>query len=68
MLKTCGQTRLLEAIKPLLQLAVEMGFDAEDATLFYSRKDYLYPALQKYPQGHIHQEFDFLDNMHDGND
>ena len=61
MLKTCGQTRLLEAVKPLLQLAVDRGFDADKATISYSRKDYLHPELQKFPQGHIQQEFQFLD-------
>ena len=66
MLKTCGQTRLLEAVQPLLDLAVKSGFSADEASIFYSRKDYLHPELQKSPQGLIQREFQFLDKMFNG--
>ena len=44
----------------------DCGFDADEATISYSRKDYLHPELQKFPQGHIQQEFQFLDETLDG--
>ena len=43
-LKTCGTTKLLAAVAPLLQLAA--GLDMAPATVKYSRASYLFPEQQ----------------------
>jgi S-adenosylmethionine decarboxylase len=53
-LKTCGQTTLLYAVKPLMQLVKEKcHFDVVE-DLFYSRKNFQRPELQH----KIHQNFE----------
>lgn len=46
-LKTCGTTTLLLAIEPLLAAARSLGMDIE--WLAYTRKDFTFPLVQKFP-------------------
>ncbi|ESO10347.1 hypothetical protein HELRODRAFT_186277 [Helobdella robusta] len=62
-LKTCGKTTLLEAVKPLLGLAKEQcGFD-NIVDVFYSHKNYLRPDLQPETYRHFDQEVAMLDTL-----
>jgi S-adenosylmethionine decarboxylase len=77
-LKTCGETTLLYAIEPMLQLARDYcGFDKADVRLcplnfhsidrlflqqvFYSRRKFLRPELQKSPHTNFDEE---VNNVH----
>ncbi len=60
LLKTCGTTTLLEAVQPFIEAAHKYcGFDAiED--VFYSRKKFMRPDLQKAPHHTFEDEVWFL--------
>ncbi|XP_057307571.1 S-adenosylmethionine decarboxylase proenzyme-like [Hydractinia symbiolongicarpus] len=62
-LKTCGITELLYAMKPLLDLAKKYANMIDVKNIFYSRREFLQPDMQ---QG-IHKSFDdeanFLKNI-----
>lgn len=61
-LKTCGQTTLLNCIEPLLYLAKERaGFD-EILDVFYSRKNFMRPELQDKVHSSFDNEIEILDN------
>ncbi|XP_021958466.1 S-adenosylmethionine decarboxylase proenzyme isoform X2 [Folsomia candida] len=66
-LKTCGTTTPLLCMKNLLVLVKKYaGFD-EVEDVFYSRKNYKKPELQRSPHRHFDQEVDLLDTFfHDG--
>jgi S-adenosylmethionine decarboxylase len=60
-LKTCGQTTLLNCIEPLLYLAKEVaGFD-EILDVFYSRKNFMRPELQDKTHSSFDHEIEVLD-------
>lgn len=60
-LKTCGQTTLLNCIEPLLYLAKERaGFD-EILDVFYSRKNFMRPELQDKVHSSFDNEIEILD-------
>uniref|UniRef100_A0A6G1SK17 S-adenosylmethionine decarboxylase proenzyme n=1 Tax=Aceria tosichella TaxID=561515 RepID=A0A6G1SK17_9ACAR len=60
-LKTCGQTTLLNCIEPLLYLAREVaGFD-EILDVFYSRKNFMRPELQEKMHSSFDHEIEMLD-------
>lgn len=60
-LKTCGQTTLLNCIEPLLYLAREVaGFD-EILDVFYSRKNFMRPELQEKMHSSFDHEIEILD-------
>lgn len=62
-LKTCGSTTLLNAIKPLLFVVRELaGFD-EVLDIFYSRKNFMRPELQDKPHRTFEDEVDVLDEL-----
>lgn len=64
-LKTCGSTTLLNAVKPLLFLVQELtGFD-EVLDIFYSRKNFMKPELQDKPHTSFEDEVDVLDELFD---
>ena len=46
-LKTCGTTTLLMALEPLLTAARALGMSLE--WLAYTRKDFTFPLVQKFP-------------------
>lgn len=61
-LKTCGQTTLLNCIEPLLFLAKEIaGFD-EVLDIFYSRKNFMRPELQDKSHTNFDNEIGILDS------
>lgn len=62
-LKTCGQTTLLNCIKPLLELAKNECGLTEVQDFFYSRMNYQEPNLQLTPHQTFHQEVECLDNL-----
>lgn len=60
-IKTCGQTTLLNAIEPLMYLAREIaGFD-EILDVFYSRKNFMRPELQDKAHSSFDNEIAILD-------
>ncbi|BFZ09341.1 hypothetical protein BsWGS_12380 [Bradybaena similaris] len=62
-LKTCGTTTLLFAVKGLIQLVKrECGFDTV-ADIFYSRKNFARPELQHFLHQSFDKEVDHLDQM-----
>lgn len=65
-LKTCGTTTLLESVQPVIKAAFEFcGFDAiED--VFYSRKKFMRPELQKGPHQSFEEEIEYLQEIFDG--
>ncbi|CAF3551021.1 unnamed protein product [Adineta steineri] len=65
-LKTCGETTLLHAVQPMLELAREYcGFDVVDQ-IFYSRRKFLRPELQKAPHTSFDHEVSYLDSIFEG--
>jgi S-adenosylmethionine decarboxylase len=65
-LKTCGETTLLHAVQPMLELAREYcEFDVVDQ-IFYSRRKFLRPELQKGPHTNFDHEVAYLDSIFEG--
>lgn len=58
-LKTCGQTSLLQALPKLIELAAEVGL-TEIAELFYSRRSYSRPDLQLFPHRTFEEETEYM--------
>lgn len=61
-MKTCGQTTLLNCIEPLLYLAREIGGYDEVLDVFYSRKNFMRPELQDKAHSSFDAEIEILDN------
>jgi len=63
-LKTCGTTTPLDCIKELTRLVYEFssGYDTVEE-IFYSRKNFQRPELQKEPHRHFEQEVAILDGF-----
>ncbi|EUB59728.1 S-adenosylmethionine decarboxylase proenzyme [Echinococcus granulosus] len=53
-LKTCGQTQILQSLKPLIRYAMRLGF--AKYVLYYSRRSFLFPELQAEPHGDFKNE------------
>jgi S-adenosylmethionine decarboxylase len=66
LLKTCGTTTLLEAVQPIIEAAHKFcDFDAiED--VFYSRKKFMRPDLQKAPHQNFEDEVEYLQEVFNG--
>ncbi|UJR14976.1 hypothetical protein I4U23_001955 [Adineta vaga] len=65
-LKTCGETTLLHAVQPLLRLARDYcELDTVDQ-LYYSRRKFLRPELQKAPHTSFEHEVAYLDSCFEG--
>ncbi|CAF3295860.1 unnamed protein product [Rotaria socialis] len=65
-LKTCGETTLLHAVQPMLALARDYcEFDKVDQ-VFYSRRKFLRPELQKAPHSSFDHEVAYLDSIFEG--
>ncbi|CAF3665274.1 unnamed protein product, partial [Adineta steineri] len=65
-LKTCGETTLLHAVQPMLGLARDYcGFDTIDQ-VFYSRRKFLRPEMQKAPHTSFEHEVAYLDSFFEG--
>lgn len=57
-LKTCGTTRLLNAIPYLLEVAAGLGLEARRCK--YTRASFLFPELQPFPYTSFDNEVEFL--------
>lgn len=66
LIKTCGTTTLLYSVKPIIEAAYKFcGFDAiED--VFYSRKRFMRPELQKSPHTSFEEEVECLQELFGG--
>lgn len=65
-LKTCGETTLLHAVEPMVNYAREYcGLDHVDQ-VFYSRRKFLRPELQKSPHRNFDEEVAYLDDLFGG--
>merc|ERR1712179_96089 len=60
-LKTCGTTTPLDCIEELTRIVKEFsGFDTVEE-IFYSRKNFQRPELQRHPHRHFEQEVEILE-------
>ena len=57
-LKTCGTTTLLKALAPFMELTRALGMSIE--WVAYSRKNFLFPDVQKFPHRDPKEETDYL--------
>jgi len=62
-LKTCGGTRLLDAIPHILKLAKQYGNLTTISNVYYSRKNFLRPLLQPDPHKSFNDEVEFLSGL-----
>eukprot|EP00118_Oscarella_pearsei_P028366 m.1981 g.1981 ORF g.1981 m.1981 type:complete len:329 (+) comp8130_c0_seq1:83-1069(+) len=62
-LKTCGTTTLLRSLQAFLDLAKTQSGLTKIADVFYSRKNFMQPDLQKRPHGSFEQETVILDSL-----
>ncbi|XP_014244634.1 S-adenosylmethionine decarboxylase proenzyme [Cimex lectularius] len=62
-LKTCGTTTPLKCLKPLLCLVEQHAGFTEVEEIFYSRKNFKRPELQKSPHKSFQDEVDFLNSI-----
>lgn len=66
LIKTCGTTTLLNSVRPFIEAAFKIcGFD-EIEDVFYSRKRFMKPELQKYPHNSFEEEIEYLQELFDG--
>jgi len=66
MIKTCGTTTLLRCVPKIIELAAEVGTEAE--FIKYSRKNFNFPHQQLFPHTCFEDETKFLADMFQGND
>lgn len=64
MIKTCGTTRLLEALPILLQAA--KAVDAEAVNIEFTHSNFMFPTSQIFPHTSFEHEVDWLDKMFAG--
>jgi len=65
MIKTCGTTTLLNCIPKLLEIATGCGLEVE--FVIFSRKNYLFPHVQKDPHNRWEDEVNYINTIFDGN-
>lgn len=66
LIKTCGTTTLLHSVRPFIEAAYKFcGFD-HIQDLYYSRKRFGRPDLQKSPHSSFEEEVEYLQEMFDG--
>jgi S-adenosylmethionine decarboxylase len=66
LIKTCGTTTLLLCVKPFIEAANNFCGLAVIEDVFYSRKRFMRPELQKSPHNSFEQEVGFLHEMFGG--
>ncbi|RAL40161.1 hypothetical protein DM860_008301 [Cuscuta australis] len=59
-IKTCGTTKLLRAIPPILKLAESLSLDVQ--TVRYTRGSFIFPGAQSYPHRNFSEEVSVLDS------
>lgn len=62
-IKTCGTTTLLKCVKPLLFLVEKYTSFDEVEDIFYSRKNFMRPELQKVPHTSFEEETRILSEL-----
>ena len=66
LIKTCGTTTLLFSVRPFIEAACKFcGFDSIQ-DVFYSRKRFMRPELQKSPHSSFDEEVDYLQDLFGG--
>jgi len=66
LIKTCGTTTLLNSVQPFIEAAFKFcGFDSIQ-DVFYSRKKFMRPELQKSPHTSFEEELDYLEELFGG--
>lgn len=66
LIKTCGTTTLLNSVQPFIEAAFKFcGFDSIQ-DVFYSRKKFMRPELQKSPHSSFEEELDYLQELFGG--
>lgn len=66
LIKTCGTTTLLFSVQPFIEAASRFcGFDAI-MDVFYSRKRFMRPELQKSPHSSFEEEIEYLQEFFGG--
>jgi len=66
MIKTCGTTTLLHSVRPFIEAAFKFcGFD-HIQDLYYSRRRFARPELQKSPHSSFEEEVEYLEDLLDG--
>lgn len=58
-IKTCGTTKLLLAIPPILRLAETLSLEVQDVR--YTRGSFIFPGAQSFPHRHFSEEVAVLD-------
>uniref|UniRef100_A0A7N0UNF7 S-adenosylmethionine decarboxylase proenzyme n=1 Tax=Kalanchoe fedtschenkoi TaxID=63787 RepID=A0A7N0UNF7_KALFE len=58
-IKTCGTTKLLRSIPPILKLAASLTLEVKSVR--YTRGSFIFPGAQSYPHQHFSQEVEVLD-------
>ncbi|MCE7766557.1 hypothetical protein GQL56_28420, partial [Pseudomonas putida] len=58
-IKTCGTTKLLLAIPPILKLAETLSLKVQDVR--YTRGSFMFPGAQSFPHRHFSEEVAVLD-------
>uniref|UniRef100_A0A7N0T5E4 S-adenosylmethionine decarboxylase proenzyme n=1 Tax=Kalanchoe fedtschenkoi TaxID=63787 RepID=A0A7N0T5E4_KALFE len=58
-IKTCGTTKLLLSIPPILKLAGSLSLEVKFVR--YTRGSFIFPGAQSYPHQHFSQEVEVLD-------
>lgn len=64
-LKTCGTTRTLACLEPLLEMAEQIAGYCDVDELFYSRKNFKRPEMQVSPHRGFQEEVELLDSFFD---
>lgn len=59
-IKTCGTTKLLRSIPPILKLADELSLSVQTVT--YTRGSFIFPGAQSYPHRSFSEELSVLDS------
>lgn len=59
-IKTCGTTKLLRAIPPILKLAASLSLDVK--SIRYTRGSFIFPGAQSYPHRSFSEEVAVLDD------
>ncbi|KAL3824026.1 hypothetical protein ACJIZ3_020055 [Penstemon smallii] len=59
-IKTCGTTKLLRSLPPILKLAEELSLSVQ--TVRYTRGSFIFPEAQSFPHGDFSEEVFVLDS------
>jgi S-adenosylmethionine decarboxylase len=66
LIKTCGTTTLLHSVRPFIEAAFKFCRFDHIQDLYYSRKRFARPELQKSPHSSFEEEVEYLQDLFDG--